>query len=164
MSLTRYQGLPWWLLSGKESSCQCRRCGFDPSVGKIPWSRKWQPTPVFLPGKFHAQRCLAGCRPWGRREPDTAEQTHSTQPDARYTEGATQLPAGSQQSPASPGRARQGKEALFFLTTVGRKEWLWKKDSQIWNLWGQSGRVKRLRERDKSHFCSSLALRPWAGT
>ena len=44
--------------SGKESTCQCRRhksCGFDPWVGKIPWSRKQQPTPVFLPGKSHGQ-------------------------------------------------------------------------------------------------------------
>ena len=32
---------------------QCRKCGFNPWVGKIPWKRKWQPTPVFLPGKFH---------------------------------------------------------------------------------------------------------------
>ena len=42
-------GLPMWR-SGKEPSCQCRRhgrLGFDPWVGKIPWSRKWQPTPVF---------------------------------------------------------------------------------------------------------------------
>ena len=39
--------------SGKESTCQFRRCGFDPWVGMIPWSRKWQPTPVFLAGKFH---------------------------------------------------------------------------------------------------------------
>ena len=40
--------------SGKEPACQCkshRSCGFDPWVGKIPWSRKWQPTPVFLPGE-----------------------------------------------------------------------------------------------------------------
>ena len=43
-------GLPWWL-RGKESICQCRRHGFDPWVVKIPWRRKWQPTPVFLPGK-----------------------------------------------------------------------------------------------------------------
>ena len=53
-------GLPWWL-SGKESACQCRRCGFDPSVAKIHWRRKWQHTPVFLPG----QRSLVGCSPWG---------------------------------------------------------------------------------------------------
>ena len=41
--------------SGKESVCQCRRCkrvGFNPRVRKTPWSRKWQPTPVFLPGKI----------------------------------------------------------------------------------------------------------------
>ena len=45
---------------GKECTCQCRRhtrkCGFDPWVGKIPWSRKWQLTLVFLPGKYHGQR------------------------------------------------------------------------------------------------------------
>ena len=51
--------LPWWL-SGKESACQCRRCRFDPWVGKISWRRKWQPTPVFLPGKSQGQRSLAG--------------------------------------------------------------------------------------------------------
>jgi len=42
--------------------------GFDPWVRKIPWSRKWQPAPVFLPGKFHEQRSLVGCSPWGHRE------------------------------------------------------------------------------------------------
>ena len=52
--------------SGKEPSCQCRRhkiCEFDPWVGKIPWRRKWQPTPVFLPEEFHGQRSLAGYSP-----------------------------------------------------------------------------------------------------
>ena len=47
--------------SGKGSSCQCRRHKrrrFDPWVGKIPYSRKWQPTPVFLPGESHGQRSL----------------------------------------------------------------------------------------------------------
>ena len=42
--------LPWWLRC-KESTCQCRRCGFHSWVRKIPWRRKWQPTSVFLPGK-----------------------------------------------------------------------------------------------------------------
>ena len=49
-----HKRLPWWL-SGKESVCQFRRHGFDPCVGKIPWRRAWQPTPVFLPGEFHGQ-------------------------------------------------------------------------------------------------------------
>jgi len=52
-------GLPWWL-SGRESFCQCRTRGFDLWVGKIPWRRKWQPTPVSLPGESHGQRSLAG--------------------------------------------------------------------------------------------------------
>ena len=59
------QGLPWWP-SGKECACQCRRHGFSPVVGKMPWRRKWQPTPAFLPGKSHGQRNLAlfaqGCK------------------------------------------------------------------------------------------------------
>ena len=61
---TAYDRLPWWL-SGKESSCQCRRHGFDPQVGKIPYRRKQQPTPLFLPGKSHGQRSLAGYSPRG---------------------------------------------------------------------------------------------------
>ena len=59
-------GLPWWL-SGRESACQCRRHGLDPWVRKIPWKRKWQPTTVFLPGKFHVQRSLAGYSPWSHK-------------------------------------------------------------------------------------------------
>ena len=48
---------------GKESTCQCSRPGFNPWVRKIPWRRKWQPTPVFLPGKSLGQRSLAGYSP-----------------------------------------------------------------------------------------------------
>ena len=59
-------GLPCWL-SGKESTCQCIRYGFDPWVGKIPWRGTWQPPPVFLPGETHGQRSLMGYSPWGCR-------------------------------------------------------------------------------------------------
>ena len=45
-----------------------RDSGFDPWGRKIPWSREWQPAPVFLPGKFHGQRSLAGYSPWGCKE------------------------------------------------------------------------------------------------
>ena len=86
------RGLPWWL-SGKESACQCRRqetwvqSHIHP-VRKIPWRRRWQPTPaflpgkhhgrrrkwqrtpVFLPGKRHEQRNLASNSPWGRKASD----------------------------------------------------------------------------------------------
>ena len=47
------------MTSGKESVCPCKKFGFDPWVGKIPWRRKWQPTPVFLAEKPHRQRRLA---------------------------------------------------------------------------------------------------------
>ena len=62
--------LLWWL-SGEETACQWRRHGFDHWVRKIPWRRKWQPIPVFLPGKSHGERSLEGCSPWGRKELDT---------------------------------------------------------------------------------------------
>ena len=47
--------------------------GFSPWAGKIPWSRKWQPAPVCLPGKFHGQRSLAGYSPQGCKESDMTE-------------------------------------------------------------------------------------------
>ena len=59
---------------GKESACQCRRCGFDPRVGKIPWRREWQPTPVFLLGEAHGLSSLVGYSPWGRKESSMPEQ------------------------------------------------------------------------------------------
>ena len=61
---------------GKSICLQCRRPGFDPWVGKIPWRRKWQPTPVFLPGKSHGQKSLAHYSPWGRKESDMTEWLH----------------------------------------------------------------------------------------
>ena len=54
----------------------CERPGFNPWVRKISWRRKWQPTPIFLPGKSHGQRNLVGYSPWGRKESDTTEQLH----------------------------------------------------------------------------------------
>ena len=64
--------------SGKEPFYQYRRNkrqGFDPWVGKIPWRRAWQPTPVFLPGESHGQRSLVGYSPWDHRELDMTEVT-----------------------------------------------------------------------------------------
>ena len=65
-------------LSGKELACQCRRCGFNPCVGKTPWRRKWQPTPAFLPGESHGQGSLVDYGPQGcktvRRDLETRKQ------------------------------------------------------------------------------------------
>ena len=54
----------------------CERPRFNPWVRKIPWRRKRQPTPVFLPGKSHGQRSQVGYSPWGCKESDTTEQLH----------------------------------------------------------------------------------------
>ena len=73
------RGLPGGAVS-KESACQCRRHKrhvLDPWVRKIPWSRKWQLTPVFLPGKFHRQRNLEGYSPWGCNKSDMTERVHT---------------------------------------------------------------------------------------
>ena len=64
--------------NGKEPACQFRRhkrCKFDLWMGKIPWRRKWLPTPAFLPEKSHGQRNLAGYSLYDRKELDTTEAT-----------------------------------------------------------------------------------------
>ena len=58
----------------KESTCQCRRRKLDSWVRKIPWRRKQQPNPVFLPGKSHGQRSLMGYSPWCCKELDMTQQ------------------------------------------------------------------------------------------
>ena len=52
----------------KKSTCQGRRPRINPWVGKIPWRRKWLPTPVFLPGESHGQRGLVDYSPWRRKK------------------------------------------------------------------------------------------------
>ena len=58
---------------GKESVCDVGDSGWIPMLGRFPWRREWQPTPVFLPGEFHGQRILVGYSPWGHKELGTTE-------------------------------------------------------------------------------------------
>ena len=63
-----------------KTTCQHRRhkrCKFNPWVWKIPWRRKRQPIPVFLPENFHGQRILVSYSPWSRKESDTNEHAHT---------------------------------------------------------------------------------------
>ena len=77
-----FYGLPRWR-SGKESRLpippprRFRRHKFDPWVRKMPQRREWQPTSVFLPGKSHGQRSLAGYSPWGLKESNATEHAHT---------------------------------------------------------------------------------------
>ena len=57
-----------------QETLETKRLGFHPWVGKIPWRKEWQPTPVLLPGKFHGHRSLAGYSPWGRKESDMTKR------------------------------------------------------------------------------------------
>ena len=60
--------------------CQCRRLkrhSFDFCIGKIPWSSKWQPTPIFLPGEFHEQRSLVGYSPQSYKESDMTQRLNN---------------------------------------------------------------------------------------
>ena len=66
--------LPRWL-SGKIICLQRRRHGFNPWVRKIPWRKKWQPTPVVLSGKFHGYITLVSYSPQGHKESDRMEHT-----------------------------------------------------------------------------------------
>ena len=68
-------GLLW--LSGKEPACQAGDLGSIPGLGRFPWRRKWQPTPLFLSRKSHGQRSLVRCSPWGCKESDTTWQLNN---------------------------------------------------------------------------------------
>ena len=78
----------WWVTIHEVTSLMaqvvenlphCRRCRFNHWVRKILWRRKWQPTPVFLPGDFNGQRSLAGYSPWCHKESDTTKHTSTKQ-------------------------------------------------------------------------------------
>ena len=60
----------------KASACNMGDLGQIPALGRFPWRRKWQPTPVFLPGDSHGPRNLVGYSPRGRKKSDTTERLH----------------------------------------------------------------------------------------
>ena len=89
-SVNQRQGLLWWL-SGKESACQYRRYRFHLWVRMIPWRRRWQPSPIFLPGKSHGQRSLVSISPRGCKiaghDLVTKQQSQSSTKETRINNG-----------------------------------------------------------------------------
>ena len=72
--------LPWTEEPGRLQSMGSWRVGHDWTTSIslftfMRWRKKWQPTPVFLPGESHGRRSLVGCSPWGCKESDTTEVT-----------------------------------------------------------------------------------------
>ena len=110
-----HKGLPT-SACGKESTCQCRRhktCRFDSWIGKIPWRRKLHPTPVFLLGKSHGQRRLAGYSHEVTKESNSTWQLNSnTTPTKPHRNG----PRGSNTS--SPRHKGFTQPVLDLLPTV----------------------------------------------
>ena len=105
-------GLPRWL-SGKKSTCQCRRLKFNRLVVKILWKRQWQPIPIFLPGKSHRQRSLEGYSLRGHKESDTTGRlSMSTWYYPLYINTKTGM-------------------SLYLLSSIC----LWKAMSLYWYLW-----------------------------
>ena len=72
-----WRGFPGGSVVKNPPANQCRRHGLDLCVRKIPWKRKWQPTPVFLPRKSRGQRSLASYSQWGCKESDMTEQLNN---------------------------------------------------------------------------------------
>ena len=68
-------GGAWWVTVHGVAKSQTRLSNFTFAFHFHAWRRKWQPTPVFLPGESHGQTSLVGCSPWGRTELDTTEAT-----------------------------------------------------------------------------------------
>ena len=73
--------IPWAEEHGRLQSMGSQRIRHDWATSLwlftfMHWRRKWQPTPVFLPGKSHGRRSLVGCSPWGLKESDTTEWLH----------------------------------------------------------------------------------------
>ena len=93
--------------------------GSNSWVRKIPWRRKWQPNPVFLPGNPHGQRSLVGYSPWSHKESDITEHTHTEYQKIQVLYGC--LPLGRRLGILEPGSssASQWRDKRHFV-----QEWI----------------------------------------
>ena len=81
-----------------------RDAGSVSGSGRSPWRRKWQPTPIFLPGKSQGQRSLAGYSPRGRKQLDKSECTHTHTRTQRINFSILQASRYYQKKYCSPAR------------------------------------------------------------
>ena len=78
---------------GKESACNVGDWGLIPGLERFSWRREWLPTPIFLSGKFHGQRSLAGYSPWDHEELDTTERLTSPHGRKQWRDSAIHIHA-----------------------------------------------------------------------
>ena len=152
-SSTIAQKIPWMEEPGRLQSMGSLRVGHDWATSLslftfMHWRRKWQPTPMFLPGESQGRGSLVGCSPWGRTEPDTTEATQQQQQQGSLMEKAMaphsstlawRIPwmekpgglqsVGSHRAGHDWATQQQTKAALFFLSHLFYKRliswWLW---------------------------------------
>ena len=108
-------------LNGEESASQHKRHRFNLWVGKILWRGKWQSTPVFLPGKSHGQKSLAGYSPWDQKESDMIEHAYSMH--VPVYQAGVRVPPGRTWRIKSPTSVKAGNIWAFLSAcpNVGQK-------------------------------------------
>ena len=125
---------------------------FNPWVGKISWSRKWQPIPVFLPGKFHGQKSLVGYSPWGHKDLDTTEWASKAE---KKRGGGVNI--------QNPEATEFGK-SHYYVRGIYQWERIWKKQQQQHCICPSPSPSKRQLGADGRfglrtiHFCNSMLI------
>ena len=112
--------------SGEESACQCRRHrrrDFNPWVGRMPWRRNWQPTPVFLPGESWTEE-PGGSSPGGHKQSEASEHKHEHQPQATTASLDSSTTATAQPRPPQP-EAPESSTRLQLACSCGVRGLRW---------------------------------------
>ena len=170
----------WWL-SRKMSTRNAGDQSSNPWIRKIPWRRKWQPSPVFLPGKSHGWRRLVGYSPCGRKESDTTERLHfpflwgpAEEPAPPHLPGSplsplptSTLPLPSTLPTTTPPsiprpckRPRESALGLWFVTGPTCPQWVemgYRDWAVWWPVWSQADSLKA----PPPHTHTSISIHTW---
>ena len=107
--------LPWWLRWWR-IYLQCGRLGFHPWIGKVPWRRKRQPAPGFLPRESHGQRSLVDYSPWACKESDTTQGLALDLDRRQMAHPQTEAPFSSRSWGGMSARRKKGSQSSSLFT------------------------------------------------